>query len=307
MRNEICLEVGSVACEFLGLLPCLFTSICVGLINSRLRSANRSSWKWVTYKLLRKFVVQPQFVELSWTRSGSWTRSVDPKFNCNGAIGPDSSYKRNSRTQILQKECQGTMLLLKDTLYCTDLSVWVSLVTAVILDKRGLVAYYNMASLSPHLSRITTVLEKQICTKRLYRHDVAERSIILCKMLTIDVSALLLWSVIRCIVSSFSIGLSSAKNCWWKKTILLVLVEAVMNTCFRLILSCFDLQNPGLVPYLISIMHRSTCTQECVTTILSNCCLVSVVLLTSFCVNAKLSQNLSVLCALLFNFSLPSM
>jgi len=34
MRNEVCLEVGSVACKFIGLLPCLFTSICVGLINA---------------------------------------------------------------------------------------------------------------------------------------------------------------------------------------------------------------------------------------------------------------------------------
>jgi len=39
MRNEICSEVDSVACEFIGLLLCLFTSICVGLMNRRVRSA----------------------------------------------------------------------------------------------------------------------------------------------------------------------------------------------------------------------------------------------------------------------------
>jgi len=35
MRNENCLEVGSVVCEFIGLFPYLFTSMCFGLIINR--------------------------------------------------------------------------------------------------------------------------------------------------------------------------------------------------------------------------------------------------------------------------------
>jgi len=102
MRNEICLEVGSVACEFIGLLPCLFTSICVGLVNRSVCSASRSSRNQVTYighrhglnsssvELVHKFVVQPKFVELEIELVLAVERVLlIPSLNRDVAVGPE--------------------------------------------------------------------------------------------------------------------------------------------------------------------------------------------------------------------------